>query len=346
MAYKRKRRLTKKQKQRRKAVVSAGIIVLLAFTFGLFMGRHQDSGSTLSDHFDTVRNETALFFGNLFGAFDDNEPERSSEQVQETAVRFLDVGQGSATLLQAEDGTTILIDTGRYEDKEQMILQYLDQYIGMGGKIDLLIFTHNDSDHIGYGDLILQYYDVKEVWMNGQDATSQIYERILDALSESPADYAEPKRGEMHTKGPFSLEVLHPVNGENSDQNDSSIVLRVTSANFSGIFSGDASERIETDIIDSGQSVESAVLQMGHHGAAESTSSEWINAVQPDFAVYSASDTNPYGHPDDRTLERLNQANIPFYGTAEYGTISVFVDEAGNYTIELEKGDEADESGS
>ncbi|SDQ51238.1 ComEC/Rec2 family competence protein [Carnobacterium viridans] len=339
MANRKKKKITKKQKEQRTKLISAGVVLLLVFFMGLFLGENKQSDLSLSGKIEQFKEE-------LITIFQPEEKEEVNEtKNQETTIRFLDANQGSATLIQAKDGTTILIDSGRYEDKDKKIIQQLDEYIGTGGTIDLLIFTHNDSDHIGYGDLIINYYDVKEVWMNGNDATSKIYERVLDAVDASNAVYTEPKTGEKHQVGPFQIDVLSPDEQSDNDQNDDSIVTKITVNQVSGLFSGDASQSIEKDIVESGADVTADFILMGHHGSDTSTGEEWIQASQPEFAVFSAGENNSYGHPGEEAIGRLQKLAIPVYGTIEYGTITLTVHEDGTYSIQTEKGENPDEDG-
>lgn len=262
---------------------------------------------------------------------------KSSEQSGE--ILFFDVGQGAATLLKSEDGSTILIDTGRYNDSSNRIIHYLNEEIGVGGNIDLLIFTHNDADHIGNGDLVLEYFQVDEVWMNGMDSASQVYADVLDVILESTAVYVEPKRGHREVVGDFTIDVLHPVKDETqSNQNDESITTRISLGHMTLMQSGDISTSIENSIVESNyNSISSEILLLGHHGSNTSTSNEWIEAVNPQIAVYQASANNSYGHPHQEVLERLEAYGIPAYGTDKDGTIRVLVDKEGELTIATEE---------
>ncbi|SEK28992.1 Metal-dependent hydrolase, beta-lactamase superfamily II [Carnobacterium iners] len=335
MAYrKKKKKLTRKQKKQQKKLALLVAIILFSFLTGLFLGKDDQSRINFNDKINQFKEEWTL----LFKEFSSKKNDENLESSQSAYFRILDVGQGSSTLLQSEDGTTILIDSGRYEDKEKKILTYLDHYIGTGGKIDLLIFTHNDSDHIGYGDLILQYYDVQEIWMNGYDSTSKIYERVLDAIENSQARYIEPKSGENHQVGPFDLEVLNPTVELRNNPNDDSIVTKISFADFSGLFSGDASIRVEKDIVEEKSiDLDADLLLMGHHGSKTSTSEEWIKAVQPKISVYSAGGNNGYDHPGKETINRLEKMAIPFYGTSKNGTVNVRANNDGTFTVETEK---------
>ena len=334
MSYqKKKKKLTKKQQKQQTKLILFVAIILFSFTMGLFLGKNDHPRMYLNERINQFKEEWTLLFK-------DDSPrklDRNSTDAQNAEFRVLDVGQGSSTLLQSDDGTTILIDTGRYEDKDKKIMTYLDRYIGTGGKIDLLIFTHNDSDHIGYGDLILQYYNVQEVWMNGYDSTSKIYERVLDAIGNSQAKYVEPKSGETHQVGPFYLEVLNPTTKLRNDPNDDSIVTKISFTNFSGLFTGDASLRVEKDIIKEGTNLNADFLLMGHHGSKTSTSEEWIDAVNPTIGAYSAGANNGYNHPGQETIKRLKKRKIPIYGTSNNGTITIEANKDGTYTVETEK---------
>lgn len=264
--------------------------------------------------------------------------ERSVESEGTSQIHILDVGQGAAVLLIGSDGTSVLVDTGRYNDGEKKIISYLDKYIGLGEELDLLIFTHNDADHIGHGDLVLEYFDVQEVWMNGMDHTSQIYSDLLDALLLSDATYAEPKAGEYFVRGAFKIDVLHPEeNSPQKDSNDESIVTRFEFDGLSLMTTGDASIPRENEIVVRNHNLRSDLMVLGHHGAGNSTGEEWIQAVRPQMAFYQAGIDNSYGHPHPDTIERLKNAGIPIYGTDELGSISIYIDEAGEVTVETER---------
>ena len=209
---------------------------------------------------------------------------------------------------------------------------------GLGETLDLLVFTHNDADHIGHGDLVLEYFDVEEVWMNGVDHTTKVYSNLLDAILASDAEYVEPKAGEVYERGNFELEVLHPpVGSPGRDHNDESIVMHVAFDDLSLVTSGDASIPRENEIVDRYGSIPADILIVGHHGAADATGENWLKAVQPKMAFYQAGVNNTYGHPSPDALARLEQYGIPTYGTTELGTISLYFDEQNEVSVETEK---------
>ncbi|WP_051237691.1 ComEC/Rec2 family competence protein [Lacticigenium naphthae] len=322
-----KKRKTKKQKQQRNQLIGFVLTLIFTFLFGLSVGKGNGL-SNISKNIEEIKERFSQQFQESTGK------EENSDIV---SVHFFDVGQGSSSLLQSEDGTTILIDTGRYEDKDKKILQYLDKYIGTGGTIDLLIFSHNDADHIGYGDLILDYYDVKEVWMNGVDSTSQIYGKILDGLlANESIEYLEPKRGEKFKKGPFDITVLNPSNVVSNNQNEASIVTNITVNDTNILFPGDLSTSGEIEIFNSYPSLKSEVVLLGHHGSETSTDEVFLNKINPKIAIYSAGQNNSYNHPSPSVLNLLEKKNIPYYGTDEYGEIILKINSTAEIFIEVE----------
>lgn len=329
MARKRKK-LTKKQRDKRRRMIIGTLIASVAFLLGLIFGEYPLEWDSLASPFNEWTSEFRRWIN-------DFERPSASETAEEAMIHVFDVGQGSAMLLQAED-TNILIDTGRFDDSQQRILHYLDQEIGIGGNIDLLIFTHNDADHIGHGELVLEYYDVDEVWMNGMDHTTATYGRVLDALLESDAEYVEPKAGDEVEVGPFWIEVFHPLPDEvQYNQNEESIVTRFTINEVSFMNTGDVSYDVEDRIIEDFGHVTSEIMIVGHHGSRYSTGRNWIEALNPEIAIYQAAAENTYNHPHEEVDIRLNEVDVPLYGTAEHGTITLIIDEEGDFTVETER---------
>lgn len=327
-----RKKLTKKQRTTRNRIIVGLIVGLIIFVVGFWIGGQQSSERSFSDYIE----ETVTSVRNWW-----DEQKRAATVPQSEMpiqVHVLDVGQGSATLLQSSDGTNILIDSGRHNDDERKILTYLDQYIGSGGSIDLLILTHNHSDHIGYSDEILNYYQVSQVWMNGLDADSDVYLRVLEAVEASGAEYKEPKAGDQAQVGPFAIEVLYPTADlDSSDQNRHSIATRISANGMSIVQTGDAYKADEETMLEKASDVKANVLIVGHHGSNTSSSKEWVQAVNPDVAVYSAGANNSYGHPHGETLTSYEKLGIPLYGTDVNGSMHIYSDEYGTFRYEVDR---------
>lgn len=331
-----RKRLTKKQRQKRDRWITGIVIAILIFITGYFTGNREVDFSQIRTTLEEAKQQIEQGMENFEFPTGSEQADAPIENM--TQMHILDVGQGSAVLYIAEDGTSILVDTGRYDDSEKRIISYLDQYIGLGGKIDLLIFTHNDADHIGHGDLVLEYFDVQEVWMNGVDHTTRVYEKLLDAILASDAEYVEPKAGAVYERGNFEIKVLHPrADSTRKDNNDESIVTRLSFDGVSVLTSGDISVPRENEIVERSGPLWSDILILGHHGANTSNGEKWLQASSPQMAFYQAGVDNTYGHPHPDVIERIEQYGVPVYGTAELGTISIFVDENDQVIVETQK---------
>lgn len=245
-------------------------------------------------------------------------------------VHFIDVGQGDATLLAGPD-FTILIDTGRHDRNE--VVPYLKS-VGVE-QIDLLIGTHPHADHIGQMDKVLQHFPVQEVWMSGDIHTSQTFERVLDAILDSDADYVEPRRGEQYEIGSARIEVLHP-DELTGDLNGGSISLRLQYGEIAFLFSGDAESEQEQSMVDSGLNLKAHIFHAGHHGSSTSNTEVFLKAIAPEVAVISAGIDNSYGHPHAEVVERLEQLGIEIYRTDIDGTI-VLTTDGKSYQIQSER---------
>lgn len=240
-----------------------------------------------------------------------------AQELGTMTVSFLDVGQGDSILLQGAD-FTILIDAGRH-DREDVVPQLEEHGVE---SIDLLVGTHPHADHIGQFPQVLDRYPVAEVWMSGDTNTTQIFEDTLDAIAETGAGYHEPRAGEVYQIGLARLEVVYP-NQVTGDINDGSIVLRVVFGDVVFLFTGDAEASSEQAMLASGRDLHAQILKLGHHGSDTSSTLGFLQAVDPEVAIWSAAKDNEYGHPHASVIERLTSLGIPVFGTATEGSIVV-----------------------
>jgi beta-lactamase superfamily II metal-dependent hydrolase len=246
-------------------------------------------------------------------------------------VSFVDVGQGDATLLLAPDGKTVLIDGG---ETDTGIVQYL-QSIGVN-HIDLMIASHPHSDHIGGLVQVLQAMPVSTVVTNGQMNNTSIYERFLDAIASSKAQYVEVKRGDKLALGSLTFNVLSPVTNTGEDLSNNSIVLRLVYGDVAFLFMGDAQKEAEASILASGLPVQAQILKVGRHGSKTASSPAFLAQVRPEIAIYFAGLGNSYGYPHSVTLSSLGAVGALVYGTDIHGTITVTTDGSG-YAVETTK---------
>jgi competence protein ComEC len=235
-------------------------------------------------------------------------------------VYFLDVGQADSILFMGPD-STILIDTGDYRRNE--VAPFLSS-LGVT-KIDLLVGTHPHADHIGQFPQVLNNFAVENVWMSGDISTTQTFQNAINAIASSSAAYHEPRLGETHNFGSLKVDVLNPLN-INGHMHEGAIVLKISYGDIKFMMTGDAEKPTELEMIARTNNLNSKILKLGHHGSKTSTSLEFLNAVNPEVAIYSAGLGNRYGHPSPEVINRVIAKGITLYGTDVNGTIMISTD--------------------
>lgn len=249
-------------------------------------------------------------------------PTKQDEPVGEASlkVHYIDVGQGDATLLEF-DGHAVLIDAGHWKSTEAV--DYLKQ-LGIRD-IDIAIGTHPDADHIGQLAQVIGEFNVDEVWMSGNPSTSNTYLNVLQTIEASGTDYYEPRAGEVFDIGKMRIDVLYPEQITGA-ANEESISVKMTYGDMRFVFTGDAGVKEEGLMIDSGNDLRAEILHLGHHGSNTSTSKDFLEAVKPELAIYSAGADNSYGHPHAEVIAAVENTGAEIYGTDVNGTIIIETD--------------------
>lgn len=230
-------------------------------------------------------------------------------------VHFIDVGQADAALI-SFDNHHILIDAGDWRGKE--VVGYLKQ-VGVK-KVDLIVGSHPHADHIGQIDQVIEQFPVEEVWMTGNEATSQIFLEVMQLIDEKGIGYDEPRSGDTYKIGDLKMDILSPENLTGNLNNDS-IVMKLTYGKVSFLFTGDIEKSAENHIVNSGHDISATVLKVSHHGSDTSSTKSFLNKVKPQVAVISVGESSKYGHPDKETLNNLNKMGVELYATKSNGTI-------------------------
>lgn len=249
---------------------------------------------------------------------------KKSKSLQPLQAHFIDVGQADAALIQfsdQNDSYNILIDSGDWNRNDT--INYLKHHNIK--KIDLMVGTHPHADHIGQMDRIIEQFSVDEVWMSGDLATSQVFERVLTAIDEHDVGYHEPRAGESYEIGPLTVDVVHPAS-VNGDLNNGSISLKLTYGEVSFLFTGDAEKEAEASMLSRSENLQAQILKAGHHGSDTSSTQNFVDAVKPEVVIISVGANNSYGHPSATVIERFKKAKAKLYATKDNGTIIVETD--------------------
>ena len=245
-------------------------------------------------------------------------------------LHFIDVGQADAALIKTPDGN-VMIDTG-LENTSDELLAYLDAQ-GVDS-VKYMIFTHPHDDHMGSAATVLSAIEVENVIMNDRISTAKFYERALDVIEEKDIPAICPKIGDVFTVGDLKMTVLAPKaeKYEGDDTNNSSIVILAQFGATSFMFTGDAEDVSEKEILKtfSAESLKCDLLKVGHHASPSSTTEAFLSAVAPKYAVISVGKNN-YGHPSQTILDRLTAHGVEYFMTIDEGTI-VFVSDGTTLT--------------
>ncbi len=242
------------------------------------------------------------------------------------AVHFIDVGQGDAALVMLPGGERILIDAGT-NDSEMALLAFLDRHAVT--EIDYAIFTHPHEDHIGGADQILDAYTVHHVILTEADAPNSTYHRMMDGIEANGSVIHKAAIGDTYTVGAAEITLLGPLSIADENQNNTSIVLRLSFGEISFLFTGDTEADAEAALLASRHSalLDADVLKVGHHGSSTASSDVFLAAITPQIAVISCGEYNDYGHPHNETLKRLSDAGTEtICRTDTEGTVSIYTD--------------------
>ncbi|MCR4637701.1 ComEC/Rec2 family competence protein [Ruminococcus sp.] len=238
-------------------------------------------------------------------------------------MHFIDVGQGDCTFI-AANGVTMLVDCGENEVSEQVT----DYLRGLGvGRLDYIIATHPHSDHMGGMYRIIDVFDVGEVLIphipDEQIPTAVFYERFLESCAAKNVPIEEVHVGQVLEIGSARAEIIAPDGSVYENINNYSVSFMLTHGRNKCLFTGDAEAESEAAMIQVGRLSKVMLYKAGHHGSSHSSTEELIDIIRPQTAVISCGSENPYGHPADSTVKRLERYADVVCRTDVNGTVIV-----------------------
>jgi competence protein ComEC len=240
-------------------------------------------------------------------------------------VSFLDVGQGDAIFIQTPSGRQALIDGG---PSPSVLLSHLGRRMGFWDRsLDLMVLTHPDADHITGLVSALERYRVEKVVFREIGCDDAMCDEWWQLVEDRGATVYRGEAGlEIELDEGLQLEVLHPgvelLAGEGF--NDNSLVTRLTYGDASMLLTGDIQAKAERRLLADKAHLRSTVLKVAHHGGCDSTTTEFLEAVDPRVLTISVGDGNDFDHPCDAVLRRLNGRTV--YRTDKHGTVTLITD--------------------
>lgn len=238
----------------------------------------------------------------------------------ELTLTMIDVGQADSFLL-VQDGQTMLVDCGTRATGEDVVKYLNEQGIT---RLDYVIGTHPHDDHMGGMYDVITNFEIGKIIMPEVEVgkvTTNWYVKLMQEIKQGAYELEYAKLGAVYDLGEASFKIIGPIETDESNLNNYSIVLKVTFGDMDVIMTGDAETKVEKAIIESGETLGAEILKVGHHGSDTSSSDEFLDAVSPLYALISAKVGNKYEHPIKSTMQKLEKRKIEVYRTDENGTV-------------------------
>jgi competence protein ComEC len=226
----------------------------------------------------------------------------------ELRIVLLDVGQGLSMVIEAKD-YVLVYDTGpAYPSGFNAAQAVLIPYLRRRGvsKIDHLIISHADNDHIGGLDALQNAFDISQI--------------LTSRVDKIPSAYA-CQAGQAWSMSGVEFSIVSPDQGAPQGSNNNSCVLRIDNGSYSTLITGDIEKPIERFLLNSKQSLKSDFLLVPHHGSSSSSTPGFIDAVQPKLGLIAAGYRNHYGHPHPNVVSRFSSRRIKLLSTIENGSV-------------------------
>ena len=251
---------------------------------------------------------------------DSGAPSTTAQASAYVTIKFIDVGQGEAILIALPE-KTMLIDAGPTGSapKIAQVLQELGR-----NKIDYLVATHPDEDHIGGMADVISSTQIGTIYAPNKTNNTATYRKFLTAIQTKTLQITRAAAGTIIDQtDSYKLEILWPKKDANfPETNDYSIIIKLTVGNKMFLFTGDAPT---SAILDSNPG-HIDVLKVSHHGSRTGTTEQLVRKLSPTYAVVSYAVDNSYGHPMQSVLNALHKHSVEVWGTGANGTITITCD--------------------
>ena len=249
-------------------------------------------------------------------------------------IHFIDVGQGDSCLIVTPNNKKILIDGGgseNYDVGKNTLIPYL--MARRIKKIDYIIISHFDTDHVGGLLTVMEEIKVEKVVISKQGEESENFQRFKDIVKEKKIKVVVVNKGErLKIEKNIYFDILWPNSSKFISENvlnNNSIVCIFHYKNFSMLFTGDIEKEAEKPILHEYKKnlhiLNSTILKVAHHGSKTSTTEEFLKAVSPKFALIGVGKDNKFGHPNDEVVNRLENDGCQIYRTDKMGEILISV---------------------
>lgn len=253
-------------------------------------------------------------------------------------ISYLDVGQGSSTLLEYPSGFRILIDGGgssfaRTTVGERVIAPFLWKK-GIR-KIDAIAITHPDADHYNGLGFIIKHFSPRTLWVRDTSGHDDNFRSLIQLAKKNRVSVSIPEKGQYLVEGSESIKcVVNSSDRQDSatESRNSGIVLKARSRRLSVLFPGDIGRNKEQELVTKGYGLKADILLAPHHGSITSNSSQFLAAVSPRYLLVSAGRSSKGYFPHKGLAKECDIQQIDLFTTADQGTLKV-ISKPGGYQL-------------
>ena len=211
-------------------------------------------------------------------------------------LTMVDVGQADGFVFM-QDGKTAVIDCGTRSTGKDLV-EYLKQ--SNVTKLDYVVGTHPHDDHMGGMYDVITNFEVGEVIIpkvTKNSITTNWYLKLMNELKTGGYTVTYPNVGDEFTLGKAKMKVIAPFEEPESNLNNYSIVMMVSLGEMDVLMTGDMEKDVEKQILAKNSNIDAEILKLGHHGSDTSSCVEFLEAVNPQYALCSSKVGNKYEHP-------------------------------------------------
>lgn len=294
------------------------------------------------------------------------------DTLKDLVITFLDVGQGDCIILQLPDGKNMIIDSGDESNANKQTIADFTEANGIT-TFDYLLLTHQDSDHVGNMNWVIDNYEIKYIFRPNMKTVNETYSSQLpeefntgSSFTTKTAIYGKFMLSAYNEGCPveifykdsdftntilymeetytYSFDFLTPTAEKASDiyykdNNNYSPVVLFEYCGTKIMFTGDAEEKNLGEYVSTyGNAYNVDILKVGHHGSENATTSAFVEAIDPEYAIIQCGLNNKYGHPHAEALQRLSgyDSNMIIYRTDNNGNIVLTIEADGTFDFTLD----------
>lgn len=237
-------------------------------------------------------------------------------------VHFIDVGQGDSIVIKSPNNKIILIDGGPPGSGKKVVAYLKKRGIK---KLDLLIATHPDVDHIGGLPEVMKSVKVKKIIDSGKLHSTKTYANYMSQIYKQNIPVEIAKENKKIKLDPLlNIHILNTyAKGKNNNQ--SSIALKINFQEIDLLLMGDIEHKQEKRLMKK-YNLQSDIVKVAHHGSNSSTTLPFLKEVKPKIAIITYSRDNDFGHPVSRVIENLGKVHAAIYSTAVFGNLMIRTD--------------------